>query len=359
MSPQRWQGRPALESFPVSIGLLGACVALFAATDLHIPGIGGAAIKVWGANLQSGFARGEVWRPVTSMFLHGGLLHVVLNMYVLWQLCPALERTLGSARFAAIYFGAGIVGSLASMAVEPASLGASGAICGIMATFVRLERVTLGSFAAVWRDPVGRQFLAWLLINLVLGFMMPGISNASHIGGVIGGWAIGAAVLPALGGTDRGRLSQRPSWVKLAAFLLALVGFGLADAHPVWSSWYVAGRAADASARGDTKTALELVDKARHMPLGRRAPAFFELGYAEQEAGRDEVAEAMYEAADELGFQEEPLGHNEAILLAKRGNQRALLKHLRKWRDRGIPLEKWEDKLTDLEEKEARGELGK
>ena len=75
------------------------------------------------------------------MFLHGGLLHIALNMYAFWQLCPTLERALGSARFSAIYFGAGLAGSLASLLFEPASLGASGAICGIMATYLRFERV--------------------------------------------------------------------------------------------------------------------------------------------------------------------------------------------------------------------------
>ncbi|MCE9581328.1 MAG: rhomboid family intramembrane serine protease, partial [Planctomycetes bacterium] len=312
-----------------------------------------------GINLQTGFSHGEAWRPLTSMFLHGSLLHIALNMFALWQLCPALERTLGSARFATIYFGAGLAGSLASMAFEPASLGASGAICGIMATFIRLERVSLGSFRAVWRDPVGQQFLVWLGINLVLGFSMPRISNAAHIGGVLGGWAVGAAVMPALRGMDRGKLSSRPSWIKLAVCAVALVAFGIADARPVWSSWYVASQAAAASAKGDTRTALTLVEKARHMSIGRHAQTFFELGLAEQEADRDEVAEAMYAAADDLGFHEEPLGHNQAILIHKHGNERALLNHLRKWRDRGIELEKWQDKLTELEAREARGELGR
>ena len=356
MSFERWQGRSPLEAFPVSIGLLGACAILFVATDFVFPGERGEAIKHWGMNMQAGFAQGEVWRPITGMFLHADLMHLLLNMYALWQLCPALERTIGSARFSAIYFGAGIAGSLASLAIEPASLGASGAICGIMATFVRFERVRLGSFRAVMRDPVGSQFLVWLAITIVFGFTVARVSNAGHIGGMIGGWAISAAVVPALAGQDRGRLSVRPSIVKSVLVLAGLATLALADLRPFWSADFCVRAAVRASQSGDTNRAFELIQRARRAPLARDPGLFFALGASEQEDHRDAVAAALYALADDSGYRGDELGHNQAMLIDQRGDDRALLAHLLKWQGRG-GLPQWQERLRELESMEARGEL--
>ncbi|MCC6738366.1 MAG: rhomboid family intramembrane serine protease [Planctomycetia bacterium] len=358
MTSERWQGRSPLEAFPVSIGLLGACAALFASTDLVFRGARGEAIRVWGMNMQAEFAAGELWRPLTAMFLHADVLHILLNMYALWQLCPALERGIGSARFSAIYFGAGLAGSLASLLFEPASLGASGAICGVMATYVRFERVALGSFRAVLRDPVGSQFLVWLLINIVLGFTVSRISNAGHIGGMLGGWAVSAAVVPALDGFQRGRLSKKPSALRCAAVTLLLAVVAAGAFRPLWNAGVLSRAAALASARGDTRGAIDLVERARRAPLARNPRLFFQLGLAEQEAGRDEAAAALYTLAAEAGLQAPALGHNQAMLLEKRGNERELLLHLRRWKDAGRPLPGWQDRLDELEAMEARGELG-
>lgn len=357
MTMERWQGRSPLEAFPVSVGLLGACAVLFVVTDFVFPGARGEAIKVWGMNMQAGFAAGELWRPLTAMFLHADLLHIVLNMYALWQLCPALERNIGSARFSAIYFGAGLAGSLASLLFEPASLGASGAICGVMATYVRFERVALGSFRAVLRDPVGSQFLVWLLINIVIGFTVARVSNAGHIGGMLGGWAVSAAVVPALDGFQRGRLSKKPSPARCVAVALLLAAIGAAAFRPVWSAGYLAQAAARASEKGDTRVALDLLGQARKAPLGRNPKLFFQLGLAEQEAGRDEAAAAFYALAAECGLQATALGHNQAMLLEQRGDERELLLHLRRWKDAGRPLPEWGERLEELEAREARGEL--
>ncbi|KAF0247122.1 MAG: hypothetical protein FD180_61 [Planctomycetota bacterium] len=357
MSFERWQGRSPLEAFPVSIGLLGACAILFVATDLAFPDGRGEAIKMWGMNMQTGFSHGEVWRPVTAMFLHGGFLHILLNMYALWQLCPSLERTIGSARFAAIYFGAGIAGSLASIAFEPASLGASGAICGIMATFLRFERVRLGSFRAVLRDPVGSQFFVWLFINIAFGFTIARVSNAGHIGGILGGWAVSAAVVPALAGRDRGRLSSKPSLLKSILFFAALAALGAAAARPAWSSAWRVQAAAEAAIAGDESRAFELVEAARKAPLAREPEWVFEAGISAQKAEKNRVAEALYELADERGMRHPALGNNHAMMIEKRGDERALLAHLRKWRERGVELEDWQAQLRELEAREARGEL--
>lgn len=368
MRYERWQGRSPLEAFPVSIGLLGACLVFFVATDYAMPDGRGAALKEWAANRSMAFALGEYWRPVTSMFMHGNLLHVALNMFALWQLCPLLERNIGSARFAAIYFGAGIAASLASMIFERGSVGASGAIFGVVGCYIRFERVKLGSFKAVMRDPGSKQLVSWVLINIFLGLGInrvtamtggPGISNTAHLGGLFGGWAISAAVLPALRGFQRGQFADRPSTLKLAAFLAALAGLASVSFFNRWNAADLAAAAYVASAQGQEERALELLKKARHAPFARDSQEFFAYGAVEHEAGREKVAEAFYSLAEQAGFRGPELGHNQAILIMKRGNDRELLRHLRHWKEMGIPLPEWEERRVNLEAREARGELGR
>lgn len=354
---ERWQGRSPLELFPVSIGLLGACVVFFLATDvLHVMD------KSWGVNEPAAFARGEFWRPVTSMFLHGGLLHLLLNSYAFWMLCPSLEAEVGSAKFAAVYFGAGIVGSLASLSFEWASLGASGAICGVMATYLRFERVRLGSFRAVMRDPVASQFLVWLGINIALGFFGGAafggrgarVSNAGHIGGVIGGWAMSAALFPALKGANRGRIAPKISVPKLAAVLAGMAAMVVADLHPVWNASYCAQAAVDAAIAGNEAKAMDLVAKMKKAPLAKEPGLAFRAAYRAIEEGHPAVGMALVEAG--LGL--EAFDPDLAEGLEDAQQPKALLAYLRAWNARlkGLP-EPWPAKLKELEALEARGEL--
>lgn len=126
---------------------------------------------------------GEWWRLITSGFLHDGVLHVAFNMYALWILGLVLERMLGAARFVAIYFTALLAGSLgAVIATDPRVLtvGASGAIFGLMGAALAVQRHN--------RVPLAQGgILPWVVLNLFLTFAIPGISIGGHIGGLIGG----------------------------------------------------------------------------------------------------------------------------------------------------------------------------
>lgn len=144
----------------------------------------------WGAVLGAGVfseagpphgvAFGEFWRLFTAMFLHYGLIHLLFNMWALWLLGPYLERTLGSARFLALYLIAGIGGNVAAYVFQPFSLtaGASGAIFGLFAALFVINR-RLG------RDNSG--VITLLVINLLMVFVIPSISLAGHVGGLITG----------------------------------------------------------------------------------------------------------------------------------------------------------------------------
>lgn len=131
----------------------------------------------------------EPWRFLTSSFLHsrGLLLHILFNMYALWLVGPFLEHELGRARFIALYLLSSLGGSVALLLIGDyfqGSVGASDAVFGLFgAVLIMLRRV--GKDA--------RQILVFLGINIVIGFVVPGIAWEAHLGGLVVGAALGAA----------------------------------------------------------------------------------------------------------------------------------------------------------------------
>jgi membrane associated rhomboid family serine protease len=125
----------------------------------------------------------QPWRAVTTMFVHGSILHILFNMYSLYIFGAELERQLGRGRFAALYFLSGIGGSAAVALLAPGSfvVGASGAIFGLMAAFFVIAR-SLGGRSI--------QLLVLVGINLAIGFIVPGIAWQAHLGGIVVGGAI-------------------------------------------------------------------------------------------------------------------------------------------------------------------------
>jgi rhomboid protease GluP len=147
----------------------------------------------WGANLGLMTASGQWWRTVSAMFLHGGWMHLLLNMWVLWNVGRLAERLYGSAIFAALYFATGICGSLMRIVWEPsiASVGASGAIFGVVGALLavllhRDARIPRSVALAHWPST-----LLFVLFNLINGYFDPLIDNASHVGGLISGLILG------------------------------------------------------------------------------------------------------------------------------------------------------------------------
>jgi membrane associated rhomboid family serine protease len=128
-----------------------------------------------------GVADGEFYRLITAAFLHGSVLHLALNMYALFLFGPPLEAALGRARFLALYVVSALGGSAASYAFNQptqGSLGASGAVFGLLGAFLVVNR-RLG------RDTSGVVVL--LAINSVIGFIVPNIDWRAHLGGLVAG----------------------------------------------------------------------------------------------------------------------------------------------------------------------------
>ena len=135
---------------------------------------------------------GEFWRLITAGFLHGGIFHLLFNMYSLYIIGTQIENFVGRWKFLAIYFCSMLTASLMSCVISPnsVSVGASGAIFGLLGALVYFGyhyRLYLGS---VLRN----QIIPLILFNLLLGFMVSGIDNAAHIGGLIGGLLISMAL---------------------------------------------------------------------------------------------------------------------------------------------------------------------
>lgn len=177
----------------INIIMYGATLLLSSAS-----GIGyNSALLVLGAKYGPAIEAGQYWRFITPIFLHGGLIHLAFNSYALYALGPESERIYGSARFLTIYMLAGLAGSIASYIRSPGlSIGASGAIFGLIGTlaaFFYSARSLLGVETS--RERVN-QLIGLAVVNIVLGFALPGIDNAAHVGGLIVGGIAGLAMAP-------------------------------------------------------------------------------------------------------------------------------------------------------------------
>ena len=159
-------------------------------------------LALMGAIVPEYVKAGQYWRLLTAMFLHGDgtiqgtLLHLAMNVFALFQLGSLYEIMFGTRRFVLIYFLAGLAASITStLRISGASVGASGAIFGVMGAFV----------FSVWRSPrwrhdrvarsIVKQCIFWMIANIIIGLNIPQIDNAAHIGGLVAGLLLGA-ILP-------------------------------------------------------------------------------------------------------------------------------------------------------------------
>ena len=175
-----------IQLYPVVSTLIGMNTLVFIMT--FIPGIGDE-IFYGGMSVNGLIAAGEWWRVITSMFLHGGFMHILFNMFSLFLFGPELEKIAGKMRFLTVYFLAGIFGGAATFATQDAyyaSVGASGAIFGIIGAFGALVYYTRKSF------PQLRQIiLPIIVVSVLMTFLQPNINVAAHLGGLVTGFVLG------------------------------------------------------------------------------------------------------------------------------------------------------------------------
>jgi len=167
---------------------------------------------------------GEWWRLVTSNWLHGGILHIAMNMWCLWVLGRECEFFYSTFDFISLYFLAGISSALLSVAVHPMglSVGASGVVFGLAGVIIMTvnQRGVKRFMPPDVRKSITNSTLRFAGINLLIGAALPVVDNAGHIGGLLAGLALGATMGRRLEATPEARLYRR---MVSAAFLVIFV----------------------------------------------------------------------------------------------------------------------------------------
>lgn len=171
----------------ITNAIITICIVLF--IMMYIFGKGSTNISTlinFGGNAISYTKAGDYYRLFTSIFLHAGIIHLVCNMYSMYVLGPQVESFYGKLKYLTIFIASGISGSLLSTAFSSNNIvgvGASGAIFGLLGSILYFGyhyRVYLGNV-------LKSQILPLIILNLGLGFILTGIDNFAHIGGLIGG----------------------------------------------------------------------------------------------------------------------------------------------------------------------------
>ncbi len=147
----------------------------------------------WGGNVRFLTKNGQVWRLLTSIFLHAGILHLVFNMYALLYVGSILERVIGKNKFILAYLISGITASVASLMMHEniVSIGASGSIFGLYGVLLALLIFKEFRVSDISVKSLLLSILFFVFYNIIYGFGKSGIDNAAHIGGLFSGFIIG------------------------------------------------------------------------------------------------------------------------------------------------------------------------
>ncbi|UTR14435.1 rhomboid family intramembrane serine protease [Salipaludibacillus sp. LMS25] len=188
--------------------LLGTIILFYAWIEMNGSSMNTLDLVRFGAKFDPFILAGEWWRFISAMFIHIGIVHLMMNSLALFYLGSAVEKIFGTKRFFVIYFLAGLLGSIASFVFnDNVSAGASGAIFGCFGALLYFGLIHKRLFFRT----MGMNVIVILAINLSFGFIVPMVDNGAHIGGLIGGFAASAIV---------GLPGQTERTIKLPAFLV-------------------------------------------------------------------------------------------------------------------------------------------
>jgi rhomboid protease GluP len=192
---------------PVTYGILSLSCLLYAASLLwtirltgfqapsgggfsalfNLGGISGQVLQNLGASLPLPYDLAQPWRYVMAVFLHGSLMHIGFNMWVLMDVGPLVEETYGSARYLFLYVITGIAGYILSSIGGHFSIGGSGALMGLIGALLAL---TMGRRNASLQMLRG-QLIRFLIYMAIFGIMVSSVDNLAHIGGLAAGFVLG------------------------------------------------------------------------------------------------------------------------------------------------------------------------
>lgn len=162
-------------------------------------------------------AYGRYWSLLAASFLHGNLLHIGFNMLALWQIGGFVLNIYGPGRFFIIYLMSGVLGFYVSyLAGIPFTIGASASICGLIGTVIYYGKSRGGFYGSM----IYKQALGWVIGIAIFGFIIPGINNWAHGGGLLAGIALGFL----LGYNEK---SREGAWQRLTGAFLVLVSLAI------------------------------------------------------------------------------------------------------------------------------------
>ena len=211
----------AVPDVPITVGILALNLLIFVATliegaELFSPT--GAIQIAWGSNFGPYTTDGDWWRLWTSTFIHFGALHLLFNVWFLAATGPLVERLFGSAAFFVLYSVCGVVASLISISWHPAanSAGASGAILGLYGAFLAALVRGRHSIPPSVVAPLRSYIVAFSVYVVIAGYLMNGVDNAAHVGGLSAGFLLGLVLAR--------RLTIAPTHASGASTVLAGAG---------------------------------------------------------------------------------------------------------------------------------------
>ncbi len=317
---------------PLVVGLnVGVFAVLVLAFGVPLMNPGANDLLTWGANFAPLTTAGEWWRLVTCMFLHFGLIHIGFNMWVLKQVGPMVERLLGSPGFLVMYLGSGVVGSLLSTWFNPdvVSAGASGAVFGVIGALLGVLVLGHGVIPRATLARLRRSVFTFVLLNVYLGFSVPGIDMAAHLGGLGMGLVCGMVMVrPDMLVTAEGRGGRDLTAVALCGLAVMWLLVAVPDAAGGDVQVFL-----DAD-RADRQVAREFRDHVLDYDRGvLDARAFAD----ELDALLDRIADTQRQVEAAEGGGRAPLPELARLLHWRRLAYEDMLEHLRtgdpNWRD--------------------------
>lgn len=206
----------------------------------------------FGAKVNELVAQGQHWRLFTAMFLHIGITHLFFNSYALFIYGPMVEKLFGKIKFIILYIVSGLMGSLFSYLFSPnPSAGASGAIFGLMGSLLYFRREERSLFQRVF----GPGLIMVIFINLMYGFIQPGVDNWGHIGGLFGGFVVASGL-----GLYRQRNKEYGKRVLIWLIIILLFVVGLKYGEAKYSKGIYLNQAYNAAKQGDVETAKSYIE---------------------------------------------------------------------------------------------------
>lgn len=224
-----WIPQPQSSTFIILTANLGLFLALML-VSAHGPfeSIDTVTLQLFGASSRFRiFGGGEYWRLITAGFLHGGLLHIAMNSWSLWDLGAQAEEEYGASRFISIYILSTISGFLLSAWWGNLSVGASAPLFGLIGAMIAAG-IRANSMAG---EEMKQTYIRWAVYGLIMGLAFSRyIDHAAHVGGLFGGMAVGYIAGHPLAQTD----PREKLWRLIGACCLVLTG----AAFIAWFLWY-------------------------------------------------------------------------------------------------------------------------